>query len=255
MAESKVKDGNYYVVQSFMVKDLKLKGLEKDVYAIIYGFSQAGQKFNGSLQYLADWTTSTKQGVLKSLKSLQDKDLIIKEDKQFNGVKFCEYYTTEFNTSVNKVEEGIKQSLTEGIKQSLPNNISSNTKDIKEKNIDTFQSEEIIFDFWNSKKIVQHREMTNPMIKQITKSIKEYGIDNIKKYIDRYAEVVHDKTYYFDTKWTLIEFLKQSNGISTFTDEGSKWLNYLERNNKSNQSEQPVKEQNLDFDRRYGTVL
>lgn len=129
MAESKVKDGNYYVVQSFMVKDLKLKGLEKDVYAIIYGFSQGdNQKFNGSLQYLADWTTSTKQGVIKVLKSLQDKGLIIKEDKQINGVKFCEYYTTELNTLLNNVEEGIKQSLTGGVKPSSPNNISLNTQ-------------------------------------------------------------------------------------------------------------------------------
>lgn len=140
MAESKVKDGNFYVVQSFMVKDLKLKGLEKDVYAIIYGFSQAeNQVFNGSLQYLADWTTSSKQGVMKALKSLQDKGLIVKEEKQFNGVKFCEYYATQFNTLCNSVAYPIQQSLMGGSKQSLPNNISSsnnkndNTSDIEKK--------------------------------------------------------------------------------------------------------------------------
>lgn len=120
MAESRVKDGNYYVVQGFMVKELGLKGLEKDVYAIIYGFSQAeSQRFDGSLQYLADWTQATKQGVMKALKSLHEKSLIEKEEEFKNGIKFVKYYSTEFN-------RGGKQSLIGGIKQSLPNNIDNN---------------------------------------------------------------------------------------------------------------------------------
>ena len=108
--ESRVKDNNYYVIQAFMVKDLKLKGLELNCYAIIYGFSQAeNQVFNGSLQYLADWTLSTKQGVLKALKSLIDKGYITKNEKFVNGVKFVEYYATEFNTPLNNVDEGMQQ--------------------------------------------------------------------------------------------------------------------------------------------------
>lgn len=115
--ESRIKDGNFYVVQSFMVKDFKLKGLEKDIYAIIYGFSQAeNQTYNGSLKYLADWTNSSKQGVLKALNSLQQKGLISKKENIFNGVKFVEYYSTEFNG-------GIKQSLNNNINNSIENNI------------------------------------------------------------------------------------------------------------------------------------
>ena len=131
---SKVKNENYIVVQGFMVKELKLKGNELLIYSIIYGFSQTeNQRFTGGLQYLADWTNSTKQGVIKNLKSLVEKGYIIKEDKIINGVKFCEYHSTELNTVLNKVEQGIKQSLIggkqslkEGIKQSLNNNINNN---------------------------------------------------------------------------------------------------------------------------------
>lgn len=127
---SKVKDHNFYTVQAFMVKDLKLKGLEKDIYAIIFGFSQLeGQVFNGSLQYLADWTCSTKQGVSKVLKTLVEKGLIVKKDKFINGVKFCEYYTTEFNTLLNNVDRGMQQSLIPGMQQSLTNNISLDNTD------------------------------------------------------------------------------------------------------------------------------
>lgn len=128
MAESRVNRENYISIQGFMVRDLRLKGNELMVYAIIYGFSQAeNQVFNGSLQYLADWTNSTKQSVLNCLKSLIEKEYIVKNEKMINGVKFCEYYVTELTTVLKKVEYPIKQSLTGGIEESLPNNISSNT--------------------------------------------------------------------------------------------------------------------------------
>ena len=115
---------NYIVIQGWMVTELGLKGNELLVYALIYGFSQTkGQVFNGSLQYLADWTNSTKQGVLKNLKSLVEKGLIEKKETIFNGVKSCEYYSTKFNGIKQSLIGGIKQSLTGGIKQSLTNNI------------------------------------------------------------------------------------------------------------------------------------
>lgn len=124
MADNKVKSDNFVTIQGFMVKDLELKGNELMIYAIIYGFSQTeGQVFNGSLQYLADWTNSTKQGVSKNLKSLVDKGCLQKNEKYINGVKFCEYYATKFNRVLNKVDGGIQQSLIGGIKQSLTNNI------------------------------------------------------------------------------------------------------------------------------------
>lgn len=125
-----IKDSNYILVQGWMVTDLHLKGNELLVFAIIHGFSQDGEnRFTGSLQYLADWTSATKQGVIKNLKSLVEKGYICKEEKNINGVKFCEYYSTQLNGVLNSVEQGIKLSLTGGIKQSLNNN-----KDINNKN-------------------------------------------------------------------------------------------------------------------------
>lgn len=128
---TKVQENNYVVIQGWMINNLNLKGNELIIYAIIFGFSQIeGQLFNGSLQYLADWTNSTKQGVSKNLKSLVDKGLIVKNDKYINGVKFCEYYTTKFNEVLNKVEEGMQQSLIPPVQQSLTNNIDlDNTND------------------------------------------------------------------------------------------------------------------------------
>lgn len=134
MKESKVKDENYINIQGWMVTKLGLKGNELLIYAIIYGFSQTeDQTFNGSLQYLADWTNSTKQGVTKNLKTLVEKGYIVKEDKYINNVKFCEYYATKLDTVYNSVAQGMQQSLigyttkfNTGMQQSLTNNINDN---------------------------------------------------------------------------------------------------------------------------------
>lgn len=117
---SKINNENYILIQGWMVNELKLKGNELLIYAIIYGFSQTeNQLYSGSLQYLADWTNSSKQGVILNLKSLISKGLIVKNEKIINGVKFCEYYSTNLNGVLKKVEWGIKESL--------PNNIDINT--------------------------------------------------------------------------------------------------------------------------------
>ena len=128
---SKVKEENYINISGWMVTRLGLKGNELLVYAIIYGFSQDDEtRFTGSLQYLADWTNSTKQSCIKCLKSLAEKGYITKYEKIVNGVKFCEYQAVKLKSMVvNKVEQGSKQSLTGGIKQSLPNNLDNNNLD------------------------------------------------------------------------------------------------------------------------------
>lgn len=111
-----INNENYIVIQGFMVNELGLKGNDLLVYAVIYGFSQLkNQRFTGSLQYLADWTNSSKQGVQKNLKSLLDKGLIAKEDKIITGVKFVEYYATELYRVCNSVVWGIQHSCTNNI--------------------------------------------------------------------------------------------------------------------------------------------
>lgn len=88
-----IKSTNFLTIQGWMVTELGLKGNELLVYAIIYGFSQDdNQVFRGSLQYLADWTKSTKQGIIKNLKSLLEKDLIRKETEIINNLTFCKYW-------------------------------------------------------------------------------------------------------------------------------------------------------------------
>lgn len=105
-----VEKENYVVVQGWMITELGLKGNELLIYAVIHGFSQVpNQAFTGSLQYLADWINGSKQTVINCLKSLIDKDLIIKIEKTYNGVKFFEYQSKIFNRGQNFLPNNIEK--------------------------------------------------------------------------------------------------------------------------------------------------
>ena len=114
---SKVKDDNYYQISGWMLNRLGLKGVELQIFAIIYGFSQDGEsKFTGSINYLCDWTGVSRPTIIKSLKDLTDKEFIIKETEVVTGVTFNHYrvnipYVTNFTGSKETLLGGSKETL------------------------------------------------------------------------------------------------------------------------------------------------
>lgn len=111
------------------------------------------------------------------------------------------------------------ESVTEVKRISISNSISNSNSNI--------------FNYWNSKNIIVHRELTNNINKSINKALKTYTEEAIKEYIDRYDKVLKDKSWFFDYKWSLENFLNRKDGISSFTDEGDKWLSYKSHNEKT----------------------
>lgn len=183
MAESRISRENFITIQGFMITDLKLKGNELIIYAVIYGFSQAeNQTFSGSLQYLMDWANITKQSVLNSLKSLIEKGFIEKTEKVINGVKFCEYSAVKqseevvkkFDYPSNNYNGGSQKSLTGVVKnfdggsqKNRPNNIKDNIEDninnIKESKKEKPKSsfDEIILEYAKTLDISMRAEATD----------------------------------------------------------------------------------------------
>lgn len=84
-----------------------------------------------------------------------------------------------------------------------------------------------VFDFWNEQNIIVHRELTAPLITAIKKAVAEYSESSVKEFIKRYKTVLDDRSYFFSYKWSLLDFLTRKAGISAFTDEGSKWADYM----------------------------
>ena len=210
---SKVKNENFVAIQGWMVTELKLKGNSLLIYAIIYGFSQAeGQVFTGSLQYLADWTNSTRQGALRILKNLIEAGLIIKKEKIVNGVKFCEYCCQNVNGVLTKCEQGVNKMLTNNIEDNIEDNIDTITKVIEQKAPKQFGNIEIneLFNEWEKQcgfkidsKVKQNRYACQRLIKS-------KGLDRTLKVLEIVSEAQKDK---------------YAPGIYNFIDLAEKWNN------------------------------
>lgn len=89
--ERSFKDENFFTTFGWMSNPdgMNLKGVELDLYAIIYGFSQtSGQYFTGSLQYLIECTNSSRRAVIDNLNSLVDKGFVTKEEISYNSFRY-----------------------------------------------------------------------------------------------------------------------------------------------------------------------
>lgn len=116
-----MREGNYYVVLPFMAK-MGLKGLDKEIYAIVYGFSQGGVgSFDGSLSYLMEWTNATKQGVLKSLRKLVDEGFLEKEEAIVGGKRQIRYKARQ----VKPESSGVVHQIFPTGKLSSPSEVNS----------------------------------------------------------------------------------------------------------------------------------
>ena len=123
-----MKEDTFYVTYPFMINDLKLKGIEKDVYAVIYGFCKDGRKeFSGSLKYLRECTNASENTVKNSLKNLLAKGYIIKtSDSNYKA----NTYTINFEKiPPSKIDPVPPQNLTPSPSKIDPNIYSNNITD------------------------------------------------------------------------------------------------------------------------------
>ena len=144
-----VLNENYYCVFGWM-REMGLKGLPLQIYAIIYGFCQAkGNAFYGSLSYLEEFTGYSRPSVIAAIKQLIDEGFIDKEQEEYNqfivrNKYICKKFPQDekFNQQLKDLT-GVVKNLHGGSKETLPNNIYNNiNNNIKETNsINTISKE------------------------------------------------------------------------------------------------------------------
>ena len=194
-----LKDGNYLNIQAWMITKLNLKGIKLLVYAVIYGFCQDGDScYHGSLQYLQDWTSGTKQSIIKVLKELVNEGFVVKEESFPNNKYYISKNYLE-NVHIGKqiLPEGKeilpngKQILPEEGKLNLPNNKDINNKEDNKynKNKEYREKSEEILNYLNNI-CHTHFRLTNSNMKHIQARLKEgYSVDELKKVVDtKYSE-------------------------------------------------------------------
>lgn len=87
-----------------------------------------------------------------------------------------------------------------------------------------------ILKFWNSKKIIVHRE-TDELLENIGKIIKKrnYKQEDIIQAIENYSIVLANDKFFFKYKWSIENFLDRKKALPSFLDGGENWENYKQR--------------------------
>ena len=184
---SKIKDNNFIVIPGFIVNKYKLKGNDLLIYSIIYGFSQGGSCFCGSIQYLCDWTNSSRPGVKNSLDHLIELGLI----EKIEGSPTNKYRATIEDEYLNLVDEDLNKVENTPNKLGIPsqqtwdnnidNNINNNINKYAEQNELNNKVDNII-SYFNSTCNTNFKTTTNSTKKLIRKHLKEgFSLEDFKK--------------------------------------------------------------------------
>lgn len=144
-------------MHGWMLRELGLSSNELLIYSIIYGFSQDGcSEFTGSLNYLVDFTNSSRPTVLKCLKSLTDKGLLIKTDRLISNQNLPTYrvFDLDFTPSKETLPPS-KEMIPPPSKVSLPNNntINNNIDNSSEADQNSYKSK--LFTKWSKEELLQ----------------------------------------------------------------------------------------------------
>lgn len=139
---------SYFVIETFMTKQLKLKGNSLLVYAVIYGFSRDNSGyFKGSYEYIRDLTgIDSKTTIATTLQGLVKKGLVKKVDKftKSGGANFYKVvdidkikpqkdYTKNCNSAMPKIGIDYTKNCNSINKDNIINSNSLINKDINNK--------------------------------------------------------------------------------------------------------------------------
>jgi hypothetical protein len=177
MIKNKFENSNYITIQGWMINELKLKGNELLLYAIVFGFTQqTNEWYHGSLNYIMSALgCNSKNTVVNTLQSLINKNYVLKENYVKNNVKYCRY----------KANPEVYQFLVWGI----PNFGTNNNIYIKENN--NISNDILLKE--KTKKSSKNKPFIPPTLEEVEEYCKNRNNNvDAKKFWD----------YYNDSNWT-----------------------------------------------------
>ncbi len=170
--------------------------------------------------------------VEKELKTVKNKDFL----RLFRDICIqYEYPIDTISIDYGEEKEKEKEKEKEYIKSDSKNPTSPasiSAEDEKPKNKTDHAKD--IFNHWNNKNIIVHRNMTDKIKRAITGALKDYKPEEICKSIDNYSTILSNSDKYFwSYRWGIREFVLR--GIDKFLDFEIAASNYA-RDNRDNKA-------------------
>ena len=172
-----MKNNNYITITGWMVNELSLSGNDLICYAIIYGFSQDDNYWEGSQSYLSEWLGISKRATVDILKRLISDGHIVKQEYEVNKVKFCKYKAVVPNFM------GSEESALGGSEESSPDNNSSISKEKKERDKSLSKKDELFEECWEAYRRKGSKANAKPYWKKLTEEEKNRVLPHIKAYV------------------------------------------------------------------------
>lgn len=233
-----MKNKNYITILGWMVNELSLSGNDLICYAVIYGFSQDDNFWEGSQSYLSDWLGVSRRTVIDILKRLISNGLIVKQEYEVNNVKFCKYKAIVPNTI------GCEDSAQGGSEDSAHDN-NNNNKNKEEKDKSFSKKERIDYDAivkcWNeTNTLLPNVKMLNNKRKEQIRTLlasNNATVDDLMKAINiismsSFCQGKNDRNWRASFDWLIKDtkscFSRLFEGAYAFTqDEKNKLSQYL----------------------------
>ena len=220
--ELAMKNNNYITITGWMVNELSLSGNDLICYAIIYGFSQDDNYWEGSQSYLSEWLGVSKRATVEILKRLVSDGHIVKQEYEVNKVKFCKYKAVTPNLMDSK--------------ESSPNNNSSVSKEEGDKSLS--KKAEIANFVERMYKLYPSRCPERNTY--LGKSMKDK--DRIKNLLKRYTMEQIEKVirYEVDTKYGKCRMYNFSTFLNNFPDPNALDEEYVPNKKEADAKQQLV---------------
>lgn len=185
-----MKKTDFILIQPFMVNEFLLSGNRLIIYALIHGFCKDGEHlFNGSINYICEWTNLSRNAVISVLKSLVDDGLIEKKESFINNVKFCSYSirSAEFAPPVQNINN-----LCGVVSVPKKNNSIEYNREEKKKN--TKEKEELFETCWKAYRRKGVKKTAKSQWDKLNDEEKSLVLPHIKHYVAT-REVQYQKDF------------------------------------------------------------
>lgn len=203
-----LRENDYIAILSPFVTKLGLSGNKLIIFSLIHGFCRDGeQEFKGSINYISEWTNTSRNTVISILKELVDLGLLEKRDYVVNGVKFCAYKVG------SQVFAPPVQNYDEGSEIIAPNIIYNNTKEKNEIDKSISKSSDELFEAcWLAYRRKGKKGKAKSYWNKLTQSEKENVLAHIKPYVaSRELQYQQDFERYLRDKTFLSVVISKNN--------------------------------------------
>lgn len=141
----------------------------------------------------------------------------------------------KLNTPIKYPKEGVKDIKDPYLGNAQDNNPCINNPYNNTSNKDSHVRD--IFNHYLSKNIVNHQKVTSAMRTAINARLRDYSYEQLVQAIDNYATVYHGDGYWFNTKYTLADLMRDKD-VRKFIDDADPFNNFREggRNNGVHES-------------------